>query len=341
MIERRTVGSSGLHVSAIALGAMTFATTGPYGRIAATEDEMARIVDAAFDVGIDTFDTANVYGAGESEEILGRLLGARRTAAVIATKIRFPTGSTESGRPAPGTYGLSRSSVIQSVEASLRRLKTDYIDLLQLHMQDRLVPIEETLRAVDDLVTQGKVRYLGVSNYMAYRLVEALWAVDKHGFAPIVSLQVPWSLANRDVERELIPAARQFRLGVMVYSPLARGFLSGKYRSGEEPPPGTRLAEWRSELGEYDVPRLWKTLDAVRAIAERRGVAMSAVALAWALARRPVASVVVGARSVAQLQENLRAVDLRLSSAETNELDTLSEPQWGYPCDFIRRFEPW
>lgn len=337
MIERRTVGSSGLQVSALSLGTMTFARTGSYARIASSEADMARMVDVALDAGIDTFDTANVYG--ESEEILGGLLAGRRHRAVISTKVRFATHASE--RPGFGEYGLSRHAIVCAVEASLRRLKTDFIDVLYLHMQDRLVPIEETLRAVDDLVSQGKIRYLGVSNYAAYRLVEALWTSDKRGLTPVTSLQVPWSLLSRDVERELIPAARHFRLGVFVYSPLARGLLAGKYRRGDEPPAGTRLSEWRNELTERDTPTTWTIVDAVHGIARAREVPPSVVALAWCLAMRPVASVILGARTVAQLTENLQAADLRLSREEIASLNRVSEPAWGYPSDFIGRFEPW
>jgi aryl-alcohol dehydrogenase-like predicted oxidoreductase len=337
MIERRTVGASGLQVSALSLGTMTFARTGSYARIAASEADMARMIDIAFDAGIDTFDTANVYG--ESETILGELLGARRHRAVISTKVRFATNAGE--RPGFGEYGLSRHAVIYAVEASLRRLKTDFIDVLHLHMQDRLVPIEETLRAVDDLVSQGKVRYLGVSNYAAYRLVEALWSADRRGLTTVTSLQVPWSLLSRDVERELIPAARHFRLGVLIYSPLARGLLAGKYHRGDDPPAGTRLAEWRKELTDMDTPATWRIVDALHGIARAREVPPSVVAIAWCLSMRPVASVILGARNVEQLVENLRAAELRLTRDEIASLNRVSEPAWGYPSDFIGRFEPW
>lgn len=339
MMEHRTVGASGLQVSALSLGTMTFARTGPYARIASSESEMASILDIAFDAGIDTFDTANVYGAGESEEMLGRLLGARRHRAVISTKVRFPT---QAGTlPRFGECGLSRHSIICAVEAALRRLETDFIDVLHLHMQDRLVPIEETLRAVDDLVRQGKIRYLGVSNYTAYRLVEALWAADKRGLTHVTSLQVPWSLLSRDVERELIPAARQFRLGVFVYSPLCRGLLAGKYRQGENAPAGTRLSEWRDELADWDTPTTWTIVDAVRSIAQDREVTPAVVALAWCLSMRPVVSVILGARTVHQLIENLQAATLQLSRDEIARLNNVSEPTWGYPANFISRFEPW
>jgi aryl-alcohol dehydrogenase-like predicted oxidoreductase len=341
MIARRSMGHSGLQVSALALGAMTFATSGPYADIAASETDRASLIDLAREHGIDTFDTANVYGAGDSETLLGKLLGTRRHAVVISTKIRFASEALQDKRPPFGSAGLSRQAILHGVEASLTRLDTDYIDILHLHMQDRSVPIDETLRALDDLVTQGKVRYLGVSNFMAYRLVEALWRAEALQTVPIVSLQLPWSLLNRDVERELIPAARHFQLGVMVYSPLARGFLSGKYARTAPPPEDSRLARWREEWHACDQARSWGIVDALEGIARRREEPVAAVALAWVLARRPVASVILGARTPAQLRENLRAARLFLDAEELAELNRLSEPEWGYPCDFIKRFEAW
>lgn len=340
MIERRTVGRSGLQVSAMTLGTMTFCTEGPYGRIGATPSEMSRVVETALDAGIDTFDTANVYGDGESERVLGQLLGKRRSSVVIATKVRFPMDHSGE-RPPANAYGLSRSGIIGAVDDSLRRLDTEWIDLLQLHMQDRLVPIEETLSATDDLVRAGKVRYVGISNYTAYRLVEALWAADKRDLDPIVSVQLPWSLVGRDAERELVPAARHFRLGLFVYSPLARGFLTGKYRRGEDPPEGSRLREWREELAEASTEHNWKVLESVREIAGRRETSPAAVSLAWALRKPGVSSVVVGARTSEQLKENLAGAALKLSTDEVRQLDEASQPVWGYPYDFIRRFEPW
>lgn len=321
---------------------MTFGKTGSFGAIGAEPQEADRIIGAALDAGIDTFDTANVYGDGDSEQVLGRALRGRREEVVIATKVRFPQPVPHaSGAPSSSSYGLSRRALLRAVEDSLRRLGTDWIDILWYHMQDRSVPIEETLATTDALVKQGKVRYFGLSNFTAYRAAEAVLKAEMHGFEPVSGVQVPWSLVTRDAERELIPAAAHFGLGVIVYSPLARGYLTGKYQRDTEPPEGSRLAEWRDELSGYDTRRNWSVLDEVRAIAESRQCAPGTVALAWLIARRTVSSVIIGARTEAQLKENIEAAQFRLTPDEVGRLNTVSEPAWGYPCDFIGRFEPW
>ncbi|HEV3380945.1 MAG TPA: aldo/keto reductase [Trebonia sp.] len=342
MIPRRQVGRSGLQCSVLSLGAMTLGDTRSFGAIGAEPEETDRIIGAALDGGIDTFDTANVYGDGDSEKVLGRALRGRREDVILATKVRFPpSGPHPSGTPPSSSYGLSRRALLRAVEDSLRRLETDWIDILWFHMQDRSVPIEETLATTDALVKQGKVRYFGLSNFAAYRTAEAVLKAEARGFEPVVAVQVPWSLVTRDAEREIVPAAVHFGLGVTVYSPLARGFLTGKYRRDAEPPEGSRLAEWRDELRGYDIPRNWTVLDEVRAISESRNCAPGTVALAWLIARRGVSSVIIGARTEAQLKENIEAAQVRLTRDEVQRLNTASEPAWGYPYDFIGRFEPW
>jgi aryl-alcohol dehydrogenase-like predicted oxidoreductase len=208
-------------------------------------------------------------------------------------------------------------------------------------MQDRAVPVEETLSALDDLVRQGKVRYTGCSNYTGYRLAESLWRAEARGLERFSSLQLQWSLAVRDAERELVPAARHFGLGLMAWSPLARGFLSGKYRRGQPPPAGARLAEWRDTWKRMDTPQSWAVLEAVEAVASAKGATPSAVALAWLLARPGLSTVIVGARTVGQLEQNLAALQVRLTPAELATLDAASAPAWGYPYDFIGMREPW
>lgn len=203
------------------------------------------------------------------------------------------------------------------------------------------MPIEETLSALDDLVRQGKVRYVGCSNYTGYRLVESLWAADRKGLEPYVSLQFQWSLAVRDAERELIPAVRAFGLGTLVWSPLARGFLSGKYRRGAEAPPGSRLATWTDSYRQFDNDRGWAVLEAVQRVAGRRGATPAAVSIAWLLSRPEVTSVIVGARTEAQLEENLAALSVKLAPDDLAELDRVSAPEWGYPYSFIAVRESW
>jgi aryl-alcohol dehydrogenase-like predicted oxidoreductase len=338
-MEHRKLGQSGLNVSVLSLGAMTFgdAPGGFMKGVTSDDVEGRRVFDAALDAGIDTIDTANVYSEGRSEELLGQWLAGKRDRVVLATKCRFPTH----GGGGANDAGLSRQSILRNCEDSLRRLKTDHVDLYQVHMQDRAVPIEETLAALDDLVRQGKVRYTGCSNYTGYRLTESLWKAEARGLERFASLQLQWSLVVRDAERELVPAARTFGLGLMAWSPLARGFLSGKYVRGQPPPAGARLAEWKDTWKRLDTPQAWGVLEAVQAVARARGAAPSAVALAWLLARSELSTVIVGARTVAQLEQNLAALQVQLTASEVAVLDAASTPAWGYPYDFIGVREPW
>jgi len=340
-MEYRQLGRSGLRITALSLGAMTFGEAKGFMKGVHSDDaEARRVFDAALAAGIDTVDTANGYAEGRSEELLGQWMQGRRQQVTLATKCRFPTlGGTSPMHP--NQQGLSRKSILWNCEESLRRLRTDYIDLYQVHMQDRSVPIEETLRAFDDLIRSGKVRYAGCSNYAGYRVTESVWAADKHGLARYESVQLQWSLVARDAEREVIPAARAFGLGLLVWSPLGRGFLSGKYRKGQPPPAGTRLEAWKDSWAMTATDQNWRTLDAVLAVAQRHDTTPASVALAWLLAKPEVSSVIVGARSVQQLQDNLRALQVKLSAQDLKELDEVSAPAWGYPYNFIGAREPW
>jgi aryl-alcohol dehydrogenase-like predicted oxidoreductase len=340
-MEHRALGRTGLKVSRLSFGAMTLGESEGFMKgVTSSDEEARRVLDRALDVGIDTVDTANVYSEGRSEELLGRWLEGKRQRVVLATKCRFPTRGT-AATASPHDHGLSRKAVLQACEDSLRRLRTDFIDLYQVHMQDRSVPIEETLSALDDLVRQGKVRYVGCSNYAGYRLVESLWAADRLGLERYASVQLQWSLAERGAERELVPAARAFGLGLMIWSPLARGFLSGKYRRGEAPPAGTRLASWQDTFRQFDNDRCWGALEAVRAVARRLGATPAAVALAWLLAKPEATTLVLGARTEAQLADNLGALEVKLSPEDVAALDRASAPDWGYPQGFIAVREPW
>src|SRR6185295_6005650 len=334
-MEHRQFGRSGLRVTTLSLGAMTFGEARGFMKGVHSDDaEARRVFDAALDAGIDTVDTANGYSEGRSEELLGQWTQGKRDRVVLATKCRFPTlGGTAPMHP--NESGLSRKSILWNCEQSLRRLQTDSIDLYQVHMQDRSVPIEETLRALDALVRSGKVRYVGCSNYTGYRLTESLWAADRHGFARYEGIQLQWSLVSRDAEREMIPAARAFGLGVLVWSPLGRGFLSGKYRKGQPPPAGTRLEAWKDSWSMTATEQNWRTLEAVENVARRHDATPSAVALAWLLAKPEVSSVIIGARTVDQLRDNLRALSVRLAAEDLKALDEVSQPAWGYPYNFI------
>jgi aryl-alcohol dehydrogenase-like predicted oxidoreductase len=340
-MEHRQFGRSGLRITALSLGAMTFGEAQGFMKGVGSDDaEARRVLDAALDAGIDTVDTANTYSEGRSEELLGQWLKGRRQRVVLATKCRFPTTSGTAPMH-PNEFGLSRKSIIWNCEQSLRRLQTDFIDLYQVHMQDRSVPIEETLRALDDLVREGKARYVGCSNYTGYRLAESLWAADRRGTARYEGIQLQWSLAARDAERELIPAARAFGLGVLVWSPLGRGFLSGKYRKGQPPPPGTRLESWKDTWAMTATDQNWRTLDVVEAVARRHDATPASVSLAWLLGKPEVSSIIIGARNVHQLQDNLRALNVKLTPQDVKELDEVSAPSWGYPYNFIGVREPW
>jgi aryl-alcohol dehydrogenase-like predicted oxidoreductase len=289
------------------------------------------ILDRALALGINFVDTADVYGQdGLSERVLGAWFAARPTARdriVLATKFRFTMGD------GPNRSGASRYRIVRCVEDSLRRLGTDRIDLYQIHAQDLAVDEDETLRALDDLVRAGKVLYLGCSNYAAYRLVDSLWRAKVADRDRFVTLQAQYSLIERGLEREHVPLCKQWGLGILPWSPLAAGFLSGKYRKDQAPPPGARLEKWKDRWGRYDTPRHWAALDAVTALATELGATPSQVSLAWLLHKPTVTSVIFGARSLAQLEDNAAAADLKLTAAQVKQLDDASAFDVGYPYD--------
>jgi aryl-alcohol dehydrogenase-like predicted oxidoreductase len=252
---------------------------------------------------------------------------------VLATKFRFTMGD------GANKSGASRYRIVQTVEASLRRLKTDRIDLYQIHMQDIETPEEETLRALDDLVKQGKVVYIGASNYAGYRLAESWFMSEMARLSHFVTLQAQYSLVCRDIERECAPACARFGMGILPWSPLGGGFLSGKYRRGQTAPAGTRLDKWKERFASFDQPRNWQILDAVSKVGAEVGATTSQVSLAWLLRKRGVSSVIFGARSVAQLEDNLKAATVALTDGQMDALDEASKFDLGYPYDFIRRVQ--
>ena len=324
-MENRLLGRSGLLVSALSFGAMTFGGEGMFQMVGKTdENEAERLVQLCFDAGINFFDTADGYSNGRSEEILGHALGARRQRAVIATKAWARMG------PGPNDIGASRLHLIQACEASLRRLKTDYIDLYQIHGFDALTPLEETLRALDDLVRSGKVRYVGASNYAGWQLMKALAISDGRGFERYVSQQIYYSLAGREAEHELVPLSLDQGVGIMVWSPLAFGMLSGKFRRGRPDPEGAR-GTLAGAPGKVDRARLDDITDALAAIAEARGVTLAQVALNWLLRKPGVTSVILGARNETQLKDNLAAATWSLSDEEVSRLDAASAQPLPYP----------
>ncbi len=338
-MEHRSLGSSGLKVPVLCLGAMTFGEADDKSfmhKVGCDEKTSYAIMSRALERGVGFIDTADVYGQdGLSERIVGAWLAETksRDRVVLATKFRFRMGE------GPNSTGASRYRIVRTVEDSLRRLKTDRIDLYQIHMQDIDTPEEETLRALDDLVRAGKVLYLGASNYAAYRLTHSQWISKSEHLHRFVALQMQYSLMVRDLEREHIPVCKQFGLGVLPWSPLASGFLSGKYAKNQPPPAGVRLDKWKDRFADYDTERGWRTLDAVGAIAKDKRTTPAAVALAWLLAKPAVTSVIFGARSLEQLDDNLRAVDVKLSPEDVQTLDDASAFEVGYPYKFIANIQ--
>jgi aryl-alcohol dehydrogenase-like predicted oxidoreductase len=325
-MEYRQLGRSGLKVSVLSMGTMTFGGRGAFGNVGSTDvDEARRQVDRCLEAGINLIDTADVYSAGLSEEIVGEVLAGRRDDVLLATKVRMPMGE------GPNDAGLSRHHIISGCEASLRRLGTDHIDLYQVHEWDGVTPLEETLEALGTLVDQGKVRYVGASNYAGWQLLKALGTADRHGLPRFVSQQIYYSLQAREAEYELVPAAIDQGLGILVWSPLAGGLLSGKYRRGVEAPAGSRgVSEW-DEPPVYDEDKLYDTVDVLVDIADAHGVSAAQVALAYLLGRPGITSLVIGARTSEQLADNLAAAGLRLDDDERVRLDKVSALPLIYP----------
>jgi aryl-alcohol dehydrogenase-like predicted oxidoreductase len=305
---------------------MTFGGRNQFADVGSTDVAGAtRQVDMCLDRGINFIDTANVYSGGLSEDILGEALKGRRDNVLLATKARMPMGD------GPNDAGLSRHHLIAECEASLKRLRTDYVDLYQVHEWDGQTPLEETMEALDTLVQSGKVRYVGGSNYCGWQLMKALYTADRHGYRRFVTQQIYYSLQARDAEYELLPIAVDQGVGILVWSPLAGGLLSGKYRRGEQGPAGSRhLTDW-DEPPVRDEDQLYDTVDALVEIGEGHGVSAAQVAIAWLLTRPGISSVIVGARTDEQLADNLGASDLKLSADEVARLEEISRPPLIYP----------
>jgi len=334
-MKYKNLGASGVKVSSLCLGAMTFGEADEKSfmhKVGSDEETSHAVLDRALAGGVNFVDTADVYGQdGLSERVLGNWLAARgaRDKIVLATKFRFTMGE------GPNRSGASRYRIVKCCEDSLRRLRTDRIDLYQIHMQDITVPEEETLRALDDLVRAGKVLYIGCSNYAAYRLMNSLWLSRQNQWASYVTLQAQYSLLVRDLEREHVPLCREEGLGILPWSPLAGGFLTGKFERDKPPVSGTRLGEKAERFERFNSERNWRIIDAVRAVATEIGSTPSAVSLAWLLARPQVTSVIFGARTIEQLDANLAAADLELDAKHVAALDQASAFDLGYPYAFI------
>jgi aryl-alcohol dehydrogenase-like predicted oxidoreductase len=333
-MKNKPLGRSGLLVSELCLGTMIFGEDGPR---ATPPEEADRMIHYYLEAGGNHIDTANVYAGGRSEEIVGGALKDKRKQVVLATKVRFATGN------GPNDQGLSRAHILQAVEASLLRLRTDYVDLLYMHCWDPLTPLEESLRAFDDLVSSGKVRYIGVSNFKAWQLMKALAISDLRGWSRFSAAQYQYSLVVRDIEREFQDLLASEGVGLVPWGPLGGGFLSGKYGRDQRPtkPEDGRLATQPDTDEEAWVRRAtehnWQILETVESvIANHPGATHSQVSLAWLLAQPAVASVVIGPRTMAQIKDNLDSADLVLSMEELSRLDQASAMEEGYPYRFIK-----
>lgn len=329
----KTLGNTGLVVSEICLGTMTFGGKGYWTAIGTLDQSIAdRLVARSLDAGVNFIDTADVYSEGLSEEITGQAMknsGRARSDIVLATKVYGSVG------PGRNDIGTSRGHIMDGVKASLKRLGTDYIDLYQIHGTDPVTPLEETVRAMEDLVRQGHIRYWGVSNWQAWRIAKARGIADTHGFVKPATLQAYYTIAGRDLEREIVPLLEEEKMGLMVWSPLAGGFLSGKYsREGAGPNDGRRIT--------FDFPpinkdRAFDCIDAMRQIADARGVSVARIALAYVLNKRFVMSVIIGAKTVEQLEDNLAATGIHLTEEEMATLDTVSALPPEYPGWMLER----
>ncbi len=323
-MEYRNLGRSGLKVSVMTMGTMTFGGVGGFKATGESTLADARDqIDICLDAGVNLIDTANIYSGGEAESIIGEALGGKRkNDLLIASKVRFPIADGPNGE------GLSRYHILKQVDASLKRLKTDVIDILYLHEWDGLTPQEESLGALDTLIQQGKVRYAGVSNYSGWHLMKALAISDTRHLARPVTQQIHYSLEAREAEYELVPIALTEGVGILVWSPLAGGLLSGKY--GPDTPSARQVGGWR-EPPIRDVPRLWRIVDVLKEVGAAHGVSGAQVALAWLLGRPGVASLVIGGRTREQFQDSLAAADLVLTPEERTRLDEVSAPPVIYP----------
>ena len=317
-MEYRSLGRTGVQVSVLNLGCMNFGGV--------TEPEASYpIIDRAIDAGINFFDTANVYNRGRSEEVVGEALkrNGKRSQIVLATKVHSRMADDD-----PNAFGNHRRHIIEQCEASLRRLQTDYIDLYQIHRPLSNTPIDETLRALDDLVRAGKVRYLGTSTYAAWQVLESLWASKELGLNRFVCEQPPYNLLDRRIERELLPMAQTYGIGTIPWSPLAGGLLTGKYRRGEAAPPGSRFADIEDKpwlQGRY-VPGFYDIVDGLKPLVEAKGCTLAQFALAWCVHQPGVTSPIIGPRTMAHLDDNLGALEVKFTAEDYAQVDELVPP---------------
>lgn len=331
-MKMRFLGNSGIKVSEICFGAMTFGGKGYWKTIGELEQNDANeLVNTAVEGGINFFDTADVYSEGLAEEMLGKALGSRRKDIVLATKVR--------GRMGKGAndVGLSRCHIIEGCEASLKRLGTDYIDLYQIHSFDPYTPQEETLRALDDLIRSGKVRYIGASNHTGWQLMKALSISDKQNLERFITLQAYYSLIARDLENELVPLCLDQNLGILPWSPLGGGFLTGKYRRGKERPQNARRSDPENQFLQFDEEKGFDIVDELDKIAKEHNGTIAQAALNYLLRKPGVSSVIIGAKTKEQLNDNIKTSEWQMTENEVARLDELSMPPRAYPYWMLKR----
>jgi len=313
-MQYRNLGSSGVKVSPVCLGTMMFG-----GQTSAADS--IRIMHKAIDAGINFFDTANIYNAGQSETVIGEALADRRERVVLATKGRAPMGQ------GPNESGASRLHLARALDASLKRLKTDYVDIYYVHTPDYMTPIEESLRALDDMVRSGKVHFIGCSNFRAWRLMEALWTSDKLNLNRFACIQPLYNIVNRDIEVELLPACKEFGVGVVSYSPLARGILTGKYKAGEPYPDGSRAARNDKRMQQAELREAsFVMAEEIRRHCAKKAIGMSQFALAWCLANPNITSVIIGPRTMEQFDDNMGCLAVTIDEADETFINSLVPP---------------
>jgi aryl-alcohol dehydrogenase-like predicted oxidoreductase len=331
-MKMRFLGKSGLKVSELCFGTMTFGGRGYWTIVGQVDQKLADIlVNTALEAGVNFFDTADVYSLGWAEEILGKALGSRRKDVIIATKVRGRMGS------GPNEVGLSRYHILEGCNASLKRLGKDYIDLYQVHSFDFVTPLEETLRALDDLVRQGKVRYIGCSNFPAWQLMKALSISEKHNWEKFVTLQAFYSLIARDLELEHVPLCLDQGLGILPWSPLGAGFLTGKYRRGQPRPEGARRTDPQNQFLQFDEEKGFNIVEELDRIGKNHNATIAQGALNYLLRKPGVSSVIIGAKTIEQLSDNLKTTDWEMTPEEVSRLDVLSQPPRVYPHWMLER----
>ncbi len=329
----KNLGNTGLKVSVICLGAMTFTEKGWRSAGKMEFSEIQKVVDYSLDKGINFFDTADIYAYGESEELLGKALGNKKNDVIIATKVRGVMDEND-----PNNRGLSKHHIFKSIDDSLRRLGRDYIDLYQVHWWDNSTPIEETIEALNDLVREGKVRYIGISDFAGWQITKSVMLQEMKNYSKFVSAQMYYSLLGRDIEFEVVPACEDLGIGILPWSPLAGGFLSGKYSRENPPPTDSRYARMEKPFLRFDFEKAYFIIDEMKKIAEKHNATVSQVALNWLRAKSFVSSIIIGVRNLEQLKDNLGSLDWELTPEEVEYLDQISEPERPYPQWFLDMF---